>query len=78
MTEREKRRAALRADEERLHDLYMATEIGSQDERALELALEEIMVELDAIAEQFANDPERSIAEQELARLVARLVREIQ
>jgi hypothetical protein len=49
MTERDKRRAVLRADEERLHALYMATEIGSQDERALELALNEIMAELDAI-----------------------------
>ncbi len=49
MPERDKRRAALKAQELELHALYMATDIGSQDERALELALDEIMVELDAI-----------------------------
>ncbi len=29
-----------------------------------------------AVADQFVNDPERSIAEQELARLIARLIRD--
>ncbi len=48
-TERDKRRAALKAQELELHAAYMASEIGSQEERALELALEEIMNELDAM-----------------------------
>ncbi len=49
MTEHDKRRAALKAQELELHAAYMASEVGSQNERELEFALIKIMGELDAI-----------------------------
>ncbi len=49
MSEREERRATLRAQELELHAAYMASEIGSQEECTLELALQQTMDELDAI-----------------------------
>jgi hypothetical protein len=49
MTDLSERRTELRAKEEALHNAYMASEPGSQEERTLELALEEVMDELDAL-----------------------------
>lgn len=49
MSDLTERRAELRARELRLHTSYMASTPGSQAERTLELALEEVMAELDAL-----------------------------
>jgi hypothetical protein len=49
MTDLNERRKKLRETEEELHSAYMASEPGSPEERALELALGDVEADLDAL-----------------------------
>ncbi len=49
MTDVDCRRATLQAREQKLHELYMASNINSPEEAHLALALEDVMAELEAL-----------------------------